>query len=53
MSKAVKYCDRIVESSHLKDLIVARQDPNPEKYTTEESYDEFVKDHSVTEYHAM
>lgn len=53
MSKAMKYCDKVVASEHLKDLIVQRQDPEPAKYKTEEDFDEFVKDFSSTEYHHM
>lgn len=53
MSKAVKWCDKIVSSPSLKDIIVKQQDPSPEKYKTEEDYDEFVKDFSVTEYHPL
>lgn len=53
MSKAVKWCDKIAASPSLEDLIVQRQDPDPEKYKTEKDYDEFVKDFSVTEYHHL
>ncbi|PWN18935.1 alcohol oxidase [Microstroma glucosiphilum] len=51
MSKAMKNCDAVVESGHLKDLIVRRQDPDPAKYNSEEDFDEFVKDYAQTEYH--
>lgn len=35
----------------MRDIIVARQDPAPEKYKTEEDFEEFTKDFAVTEYH--
>lgn len=53
MSKAIKWCDEIAASPSLKDLIVRRQDPDPEKYKTEKDFEEFVKDYAVTEYHHL
>lgn len=53
LSKAVKYCDKIVSTAALKDITVARQDPDPEKYSTDADFREFTKDQSVTEYHPI
>lgn len=53
LSRAVKYCETITTTSPLKDITVARQDPNPEKYSSKEDFREFTKDQSVTEYHPI
>ncbi len=53
LSKAVRYCETISTTSPLKDITVARQDPNPEKYTSADDFREFTKDQSVTEYHPI
>lgn len=52
LAKAVKYCDKIVESPALKDHVIKRQDPLPEKYQSEADFEEFVKDFTSTEYHS-
>ncbi|SPO21907.1 related to Glucose dehydrogenase [acceptor] precursor [Ustilago trichophora] len=53
LSRAVKYCETITTTSPLKDITVARQDPNPEKYSSNDDFREFTKDQSVTEYHPI
>ncbi|SPO44147.1 related to Glucose dehydrogenase [acceptor] precursor [Moesziomyces antarcticus] len=53
LSKAVKYCDTITTTSPLKDITVARQDPDPEKCTTDDDFREFTKDVTSTEYHPI
>ncbi|SNX83165.1 related to Glucose dehydrogenase [acceptor] precursor [Melanopsichium pennsylvanicum] len=53
LSKAVKYCETITTTSPLKEITVARQDPNPNKYTSDDDFREFTKDQSVTEYHPI
>ncbi|CDS82146.1 related to Glucose dehydrogenase [acceptor] precursor [Sporisorium scitamineum] len=53
LSRAVKYCETITTTSPLKEITVARQDPNPEKYSSDDDFREFTKDQSVTEYHPI
>ncbi|KAJ1028611.1 hypothetical protein NDA16_001777 [Ustilago loliicola] len=53
LSKAVKYCETIADTSPLKEITVARQDPDPSKYTSDDDFREFTKDQSVTEYHPI
>lgn len=53
LSKAVKYCDTITATSPLKDITVARQDPDPEKCTSDNDFREFTKDVTSTEYHPI
>ncbi|EPQ28815.1 uncharacterized protein PFL1_03618 [Pseudozyma flocculosa PF-1] len=51
LSKAVRYSSTMAEAPSLKDITVGRQDPDPEKYKTEDDFREFTKDQAVTEYH--
>lgn len=53
LAKAVKYCETITSASPLKQITVARQDPNPEQYSSDADFREFTKDQSVTEYHPI
>ncbi|PWZ00540.1 alcohol oxidase [Testicularia cyperi] len=53
LSKAVKYCNEMVSHDALKSITVGRQDPDPEKYSSEDDFREFTKDQSVTEYHPI
>lgn len=53
LAKAVKYCDKMVSVAALKEIIVARQDPDPTKYSTDEDFREFTKDQSVSEFHPI
>ncbi|PWN48648.1 alcohol oxidase [Violaceomyces palustris] len=53
LAKGVNYCDKIVSSPSLKEIVVERQDPNPEVYKEEKDFREYVKDQSVSEYHHL
>ncbi|MCO5573346.1 hypothetical protein L7F22_027115 [Adiantum nelumboides] len=53
LAKAVKYCDEIVNTEPLKSCIAQRQDPDPEKYTTEKDFEEYVKDYCATVFHPV
>ncbi|SAM80724.1 related to Glucose dehydrogenase [acceptor] precursor [Ustilago bromivora] len=53
LSKAVRYCQTVTDTSPLKEITVARQDPDPSQYNSDEDFREFTKDQSVTEYHPI